>query len=169
MRNVIFILLFLISGKLFSQIDSTVVNRFEKLQYSTEYLNLNYDSIYLSEDSTHITFKYNRKLITTETYFKINEKKLTVNYYFIRDSLFFITTSEICPTKPELTLDSRYFIYENKIAQQDHSSRRPVSLGIVRSLKDLKEEHFCPDSFSYDFLEKYIWILLRKIREKYRE
>ena len=160
MRKVIIILLLLISGKLFSQIDSAVANRFEKLKYSPEYSILNYDSIYLSEDTIEIVIKYNRNKIVTETLFKINQRKLSVNYYFVQDSLFFITTSENCPTKPELTCYSRYFIDGNKIAQQDQSSSKAISLGIVWTPKDLQEGLFCPDRFNNAFLVKYIWILL---------
>ena len=136
-------------------------------RYSPDYLHLKYDFIYINEDTVHITIKYNRNLTTAETYFTQSQRKLTVNFYFLKDSLFFITTSEICLTKPKLTCDSRYFISENKVTQQDHSSSKAISLGIIRSLKDLQEEHLCPDRFNYDFLEKYIWILHDRIKEKF--
>lgn len=167
MRNPILIFALLLSGKLFSQIDSTIEKKFEQLRYSQEYLHLDYDFFYIKEDTIHITVKHNRKLTTTETYFKLSQRMLTVDFYYLKDSLFFITTSETCPTKPKLTCDSRYFIKENKIAQQDHSSSKAISLGVLRSLKEIQEEHFCPDRFDYDFLEKYIWRLLKTIKEKY--
>lgn len=167
MHNPIFLLLLLLPCKIFSQIDSTVVNKFEKLRYSHDYLNPDYDFTYLNDDSANITIKYNKNLTVTETYFKLKERKLIVNFYFEKDSLFFITTSEICPTKAELTCDSRYFIVANKVVQQDHSSIKAISLGIPTSIKELQEAHTCPERFSYAFLEKYIWIVFSKIKGKF--
>lgn len=162
-----FILLLLLSNSSYGQIDSAIVNNFEKLNYSPDYLNIKYDSLNTKIDSVEVKIRHNPNLVIADNYFIQSKRSLIIKFYFKESSLFFITTSETCPSKQNLTCESRYYIVANKIIQQDHFSTKVISLGIPLSLKEIQEEHYCPNRFEYDFLEKYIWILFKKIKANY--
>jgi hypothetical protein len=148
-----------------AQIDSAIINDFERLSRSPGYQNLNYEYFETKIDSVKVSINYNPNLASVQNYFMQSGRSLSINFYFKKGSLFFITTSQECPAKPDLLYVSRYYIVENKISQEEHSSSRPIALGIPLSKKDLQERHYCPNIFHYDFLEKYILILLAKLNK----
>lgn len=164
MIRLLFIFLLFHSIRSSGQIDSALQEKFRLLPYSSEYSNLTYDSFTLSIDSIQVTVKYNSQKIITENIFTKSRRTLTITYYFKNDSLFYVETSEICPLKAELECNSNYFIANDTISQQGHSSKRQISHGAY-SLEEIAKAHFCPSRLDYVFLEKYIWILLEEIRQ----
>ena len=167
MVKILFILFLLISNSSYGQIDTAIINNFEWLNYSPDYLNLKYDSLDTKIDSAEVKIKHNPNVTIADNYFIQSKRLLIIKFYFKEGSLFFITTSETCPSKPNLTCETRYYIVANKIIQQDHLSSKVISLGIPLSLKEIQEQHYCPDRFDYDFLENYVWILFQKIKENF--
>ena len=163
MANRFFPFLLFLSINTFGQLDSALKVRLNNLIHSSEYINLAYDSSSLKLDSIFVKYKYNHKEIVAVNTFRRSKRLLTVNYYFKDSSLFYIITSEKCLTKPELTCNSEYYVVNNKIEQAEYSSVTKFSHGIL-SIQDLYRKHDCPSRFEYTFLEKYIWLLLYKVK-----
>lgn len=159
------ILFTLLTGSAYTQIDSSIVNSFERLSYSLSTQNLEYNVIYTGIDSIQIEIKRNPDVIITNSYFFQSKRSIVINYYFKNCDLYFITTSEVCPSKPGLTCKSRYYIVANAIDQQDHSSSKLYEG--PRTFEEMAKEHYCPERFDYDFLEKYVWELFKKAQQDY--
>lgn len=135
--------------------------------YSSKYFNLKYDSFNIKLDSIKVVVKFNQNKIIVDNYFTKSKRSLNIQYYFSDTALFYIITSETCPSKPYLTCNSGYYVKANKVSQEQHSSSRqfPNGHGTI-SVKEIALIHFCPSRFDYSFISKYIWILLETIKEK---
>lgn len=165
MTRITLICLLFFCNNSFGQIDSNLSDSLNKITYSEGYQNLLYDSLNTMFDSVQVKFKFNQKVIKAECYFTTTNKKLLINYYLNDNVLFYVKTSQICPTKPELTCNSRYYIVTDSINQEEYSSDKKISHGIVQTLEEISKAHTCPDKFDNAFLRDYIFKLFFKIRK----
>lgn len=168
MRNFRLVLLLLIANSSYGQINSDIRKIIDGLNYSPSYINLKFDPYKISVDTIRVEVKYNPSLIISESYFIESKRSVLIKYFFEDEQLRFITTSEVCPTKPKLTCFSNYYITKDTVNQKEHSSSREISLGVIRTMEEIQEDHFCPQRFEYGFLEKYIWILLKRIKAEHQ-
>jgi hypothetical protein len=163
MARFLFIFFLFFPHNSFGQIDSTLLDSLNRLIYSPDYLASKYDSFTVKIDSIEANVKYNPNEIIADNFFIKSKRSLIVRYYFKNATLFYITTSELCPSKPGLTYHSRYYIVADKINQEEHSSSKKTSHA-PQTFKEITEQHYCSSRFEYHILEKYVWALLQRIR-----
>jgi hypothetical protein len=146
-----------------AQIDKNISDSLTRLEYSENYQY--FDSLSIKLDSIEVKFKFNQKLIKAECYFTKSSRKLFIDYYLNNNRLFFVKTTQICPSKPELTCHSRYYIVADSINQAEYSSQKAISHGI-RSLEEITRQHTCLDKFDKYFLRNYIFTLFFKFSKR---
>ncbi|MEJ7626791.1 MAG: hypothetical protein WKF35_08010 [Ferruginibacter sp.] len=153
------------STNAFAQSDSMLVNEAWTLMHPQENSSIGVDSFNLKLDSIYVNVKYNTTKIITNNFFKNSARSIIIEYYFKRDSIKYIQTSEKNFNRPNFDYFSHYYFQNDTLVKDDHgSSRSNVQLGVSYTLDEISKMHSYPNRIDYAFLNKYVFTLLAKLK-----
>lgn len=148
-----------------AQSDTMLSNEASNLVYLSEKFPL-FDSFNLKLDSIYVNVKFNSSRIITNNFFKNTGRSISIEYFYINDSIRYIKTSEKNFSRPDLDYFSHYYLQNDTLLEDDHGSSRSVQLGMSYTLDELKKIHSFPNRIEYVFLNKYVFILLTKLKSE---
>jgi len=149
---------------LFAQPAESDLRKIDIYAYNLENSNLQLDSLSVIFDSISVkTNIYEQKLLTV-SHFTNSNTDLTINYYFEDKKLILVRVNEQSPKSKDLYNYSSFYISDNKIISKKYYHNINTGMLIPSDDKEFYELYGYNKTFNSDFLEKYIFDLLDKIK-----